>query len=51
MVEAANSSKSSTKGAIPNVSMTIGDLELSVYVVSNEKGRVVLYGLGLDRAN
>ena len=32
MVEAANSSKSSTLGAIPNVSMTIGDLELTVYV-------------------
>ena len=32
MVEATNSSKSSTLGAIPNVSMTIGDLELAVYV-------------------
>ena len=31
-VEAANSSKSSTLGAIPNVTMTIGELELSVYV-------------------
>ena len=32
LVEAANSSKSATLGAIPNVSMTIGDLELAVYV-------------------
>ena len=31
-IEAANTSRSTTLGAIPNVSMSIGDLELSVYV-------------------